>query len=741
MSKPLKIVLAILGGFVALLIVAAIALPLLFDPNHFRAQISATVNDEYHRKLELGDIKLSVFPWLRVRVSQVTLGNAEGFGSEPFAQVGELDVGVKLMPLLFDRQLQASTLSLSGLRLHLQKNAKGVTNWADLTTSKDEDKTPKPQKSEGEGFALKGVNVSGIEISDAALDYSDAQAGKHYSVDHLSLKTGTLKPGQPVDVTLALALDSKAPQAHVELKLGGTLVTDVAAKTYAVKDLKLDADLSGAAVPGGKQKVALRGDARYDQGQGSAQLSKASLQAAGVTLETEISGSGLNGDAPKLSGPIIIKPFKPREALTQLGIKLPETADKAALSDASLKAQYNGDFKSAALSGLTLDLDQTKLSGSLNIRDFATQAIEFALQADQLDVDRYLPPKKAAESGSAGGDPATARTALNATKLPGDALNALNVNGSVEIGTLKASGLQLSNVRLKLSGAKGAPKQQELSAKLYGGQIAATTKVSGKSYGVNAQLQSLNVEPFLKDLTGKDKLSGVGSLKLSVTGNGATVGELRRTLNGDVSLNLQNGAVKGFNLGQMLRDAQATFAGQASSAQSKSTKETDFAAVSASGKIVNGILKSDSLDARSPLLRMSGSGEIDLVNETINYTAKPTVVENSEGQGGKDLSALRGLTIPVQLSGSLYDPQVRLAVGDALKQKATAAIQQQLGSHADEIQQKLKDKLGDNLGGVLGNLLGGKKAETQTPPAQPAPAQPPPAQPTPEQTQPQKPGT
>jgi AsmA protein len=712
MSKPLKIFLGVAGGLVILLIAALVAAAMLFDANNFRGKMAAEVNDRYHRQLEVGNIKLSVFPWLRIKVSAVKLGNAEGFGKEPFAEVGELDVGVGLLPLIFAQRVQARTISLSGLRLNLEKNAKGENNWSDLAEG---DKSKQDEPKDNQGFALKDIDISGIELKDAALNYSDAQAGKHYSVEHLDLKTGKLKQGKPFDVEIALALASKAPDAQVALKIKGTMLADADSKTYSISDLKLGADLAGGAVPSGKQSITLSGNAEYNQASGSGSFNKGELQAAGITVNIDISGSGLAGDAPKLSGPIKIKTFNPREVLEKLGVKSLDTADKSALKEASLSAQYNGDFKSAALSGLSLSLDQTNIAGNLTLRDFSTQAIDFSLKADKLDADRYLAPKS---DKMADGPSAAKKAELNGIKIPSDMLNALNLNGTLDVGTLKLSGVTMSNVRLKLSGAKDSPKQQEISANLYGGQIKANTRVNGRSYAVNTQLQGLNTGPFLKDFVGKDSVSGLGNLSLDVTGAGATVGDVRRTLNGAVSFNLQNGSVKGFNLGQVIRNGQALLSGQQTTAKDNAVQQTDFATFSAAGKIVNGILKSDTLDAKSPLLRLSGAGEIDLINETINYVAKPTIVETSQGQGGKELDALRGLTVPIQLSGNLYAPQYQVMVNDVLKQQATAQLQKQLEQHHDEIQQKLKEKLGDDLGSALSNLLGGRSAPAQ--PSQPA---------------------
>ncbi len=721
MNKPLKIILGIVGAVIALVVVALAAAVMMFDPNSFRGKLSSEVKDRYHRELDVGDIKLSVFPWLRVKIANVKVSNAEGFGKDPFAQVGELNLGVRLLPLLQDRKVEATTIELSDLTLNLEKNAKGESNWDDFTKA-DDKKNEDKDKDKSSSIELKNVNISGVDLKNVTLHYSDEKSGKRYAVDHLNFKTGELKAGKPFDVESSLALSSKSPEALIDLKLASTVLPNFDAKTYSLQNLKLIADLSGGAVPGGKQSVQLTGNAFLDQAKGTLLLSKAELQAAGITLNTEITGTGLTGDAPRLSGPIKIKSFSPRDVMSKLGMKPMVTADKDALSAMSLNAQYVGSFKSAALSGLALNLDQTAITGNLNINDFSSKAISFALKADKLDADRYMAPK--AEKSKSSSDPAgdaAKKAALNATKIPSDALNALNVNGTLDIGSLKASGVSMSNVHLKLSGSKDSPKQQEISANLYGGQIKATTRVNGKNYAVNTQLQGLNAAPFLKDLVGKDPVSGVGNLNLDVTANGATVGDVRRSLNGSVNFALQNGAVKGFNLGQIIRKAQALYSGQLPTAQAATDQQTDFATFSAAGKFVNGILKTDTLDAKSPLLRLTGAGEINLVDETINYIAKPTVVETSQGQGGKELDTLRGVTIPIELTGSMYAPKYHVMFGDIAKQQATKQLQKQFDSHQEEIQKKLNEKLGDKLGGELGGALG-KLFGSKTPPAQTAPA-------------------
>lgn len=796
MAKPLKIVLIVLGTVLALFVGVAVAVPLLFDPNDYRAQITGAAKDATGRELTLGDIKLSVFPWVAVRLADVSLGNAAGFGTEPFATVGEADVSVKLLPLLLDRRIEIGTVTLAGLSLNLMKNAEGKDNWSDLSKPDETPEEPKPEQPAGESaFDLKSLNVGGIVIEDANLSYSDAQAGKSYKVEHLNLKTGALAVGNPVDLSLALAVISTAPQMRADITLdsqldadmdnqlykldalkltvkaddsqgmkadialdGGKSAVDLKAQTVSVdglntqikaamKDLKADLALSGnlagkldtqvfdiaglkldgkaagKSIPGGEQPFSLSGGAmNFDAKQGTMKIVGAVLQAAGLHISTDIAGEGLLGEEPKLHGPIKLQKFSPREVMTKLGIKPPETADPTVLKEMAFSADFAGGTKSATLKNMKLTMDQTTASGQVNIKDFATQAIEFAFKVDQLDADRYMAPKPAEGSVKEAPVKDGKKPDIAKIELPAKTLDDLNVQGTLDVGLLKASGIKLSNAQVKLAGGKGQVKTQTVSAKLYGGSIGLDhrfTPGAKPQYQFKTSLNTLNAAPFLKDFLGKDYVSGLANFSLNAGGNGLKVGDLLRTLNGDTGFKVENGAVKGFNLASIIRKSKAMLAGNLQY-QETEPQQSDFSVFSGSAKIVNGIIKADTLSAAAPLFRLTGAGEIDLVNQTINYLAKPTIVETSKADDGKDFGELKGLTIPVKLSGSLFAPSYKVDLQEALKQKAMAKVNEKVEENKAKIQQKINDKLGEGLNKLFAPRNKAAPAPAAEPEAAPA---------------------
>lgn len=856
MAKPLKIFLAVVGAVVVLVVGAVVIAASLFDPNDYRGKITEAVKQQTGRDLQLGDIKLSVFPWLKVRLSDVSFSNAPGFGDAPMAQIKEAAVGVQLLPLLLDKKVRASSVTLDGLRLELAKNAEGVTNWAELIKPED----PNAPPEQAGPIKMEDVDIAGITLTDAFVTYRDAQTQQVYRLEKLNLATGALKPGKPMDIDLTLKAIGEAQKLSADivfsstvmadlvtqratldalklslkaqgegqtldltlaanvaanlqtqavdldgLKLNfkaamkdlsaegllvgrvladmskqsvdvdglkldfktqmkdqsaeGTLVGDVLAdlakksvsiaglkldfkaamkdlaaqgvlstnlkagldsKRYELAGLNLDATATGAAVPGGKQALKLSGNAAYDGAAGTMKFSDGKIGAAGLNIATSIIGEGLSGDTPRLSGPISIAAFNPRELLKALGHADIKTNDPKVLNSLSLSTRYSGSFKSARFEDLKLKLDDTNVAGSLAVRDFATQAMEFALKLDRIDADRYLAPAEPKPAAPAGPSAEKSKD-LNATEIPVAALEKLNASGTLDVGELKLKGATLKDVRLKVDGPKGSAKTVKLDAKAYGGQISTSTRISPGArpdYALNTSLSSMQLSPLLLNFAGKDLVSGLGNIKFDITSSGKTVGDARRALNGELALNFENGAVKGFNLGQIIRKGQSLLRG--TTYTETEPQQTDFTAITFAAKIINGVLKSDQLNAASPLFRLAGSGEIDLVNETLNYLASPTIVGSAKGQGGKGLEELAGLTIPIKLTGSLFAPKYKLDLESAFKQKAGDELRGKvadklLGGEAGkpvsdtELKAKAGEKLNKEIGRGLEKLFGGKK--------------------------------
>ncbi len=115
---------------------------------------------------------------------------------------------------------------------------------------------------------------------------------------------------------------------------------------------------------------------------------------------------------------------------------------------------------------------------------------------------------------------------------------------------------------------------------------------------------------------------------------------------------------------------------------------------------------------KSPLLRVSGEGDVNLKTDNINYLLRAVLVDSSKGQMGKERDQLHGVTVPIRIKGATSAPKYSLDLTAAIKENAGAKLeekkaeaQQKLEEKKQEVQQKLEKKAGDALSESLKKLF------------------------------------
>ena len=338
-----------------------------------------------------------------------------------------------------------------------------------------------------------------------------------------------------------------------------------------------------------------------------------------------------------------------------------------------------------------------QLGGTLNSNRFESQGeaslagttprIQATARFDELDLNRLLAPAK----GAAAAPPvAPAAAAPAATPVQLDALKAVDGSLDFAAGTLVLRQYRVGDAKVQATLDQGTLNVTRLTGRAWGGSIVASgsAKAQGPRIAVKLTADGVDVNALLEDVAGKDLLEGTGHVVADLSTSGASLGALRSRLAGSVALQVRNGAVKGINLAQSLRQAKAALALKKDALSSASSAEkTDFSELTASARIADGVASSDDLDLKSPFLRVRGSGRLDIGRGQIDYVARVSVVESARGQGGAELAALRGITVPVALTGPF----------DAIKWQI-----QWSGVAAQAIEQQLKNRLADELGKRLG---------------------------------------
>lgn len=770
--KALKYVLIAFGVLVVLVIGVVAYVSATFDPNQYKPQIVKAVKDRTQRTLTLdGDIRLSFWPSIGAKVGKAAL--SERGSDKPFAAIDEVRVAVKLIPLL-SKQVVVDTVVVKGLRANFIKTRDGKTNIDDLVGAPPPAKQSGPES--GGGDADFKVDIARVEVSDAAIQYVDQAAGAKYALSRLNLETGRIAPGVPTDVELSVHAQGDKPTLNLQTALKTRLTFDPGEQRVALEGLDLDAKGDAAQFKGltasangdidvrgaSKELTASRlvvsvsgkqagGDLKLKLEAPKLAVTQKKVSGERVTLEAALSDAsmklnaraeipGLEGDAKafkvsqvtalmdlerqgmtvkaKLASPVTGSVEAQRVEFPKLNASINIKDPK--LPKGPIEATITGtaamDFmKQVASFVFKTRVDESNIDGRVGLAKFTPPAYTFDINVDKLDADRYFPKgdgkapasKPAPGSGGKAGE----------QPLDFSALKGLNANGSLKIGQLKAANVTASNVRIDVKAANGKLDVSPLSANLYRGSLNGSASIEAAQtpvISVRQALSGVDIGPLLRDAAEFDTLEGRGNVTLNVTGRGGTVSALKKALNGTAAVKLADGAIKGIDIAGTLRDVKSklgTLRGQHTQSASGSQK-TDFSELSGTFNIKNGVARNNDLQGKSPLLRLTGEGEVDIGQELINYLIKASVVATSKGQGGRDVSDLTGITVPVRLTGSFARPSYSIdfsgVAGDLAKREIQRQLERRLGGGTEPKEGAAPsspsggDSLKDQLKGLFG---------------------------------------
>ena len=385
----------------------------------------------------------------------------------------------------------------------------------------------------------------------------------------------------------------------------------------------------------------------------------------------------------------------------------------------NVRIDLKSDGEKLSLNPLSAKIDDSQVNAKVGVTRYNDPVYNFDVNIDKLDADKYI-------TKTSGGEKASGDTPIDLS-----ALKKLNATGEAKIGWLKLANVKTENVNLGLKADGGVATLSPFSANLYQGSMVGTLKVDARAtpnIAFKQAMKSVNVGPLLVDAIKNDMLSGTGTVNIDVTTQGNTVGALKKGLLGNVALNLADGSIKGVDIAGGIRDMKnkVNIFKSKDAADADKNKKTDFSELTATFDIKNGVAHNEDLAMKAPILRLAkgdSKGDIDIGNEKINYTAKPTIVKSLKGQGGAELDSLSGIAIPVKISGTFAAPKYGVdyaAVGTALAQ--SKLLDKVGGDKADALKGALSGDPKEALKGLLG-----KKKPADAVPTDPNAAPAPPA--------------
>ena len=646
MNRPVKILTWLLATIIALFAIVAITLFLFFDANDFREDISVAVKDRTGREFVIeGDVSISLFPWLAVEVGSARLGNAPGFGDEPFARFENAEMSVQVMPLLLRREIAVGTIAVDSLVLNLEENRQG-NNWDDLAA----EESAAPEETAGDTAVEADVDVAGIRFSNATIRYLDAGSDSRYSLGEADLAIGTIS-GQGGD-----------------LEIDGFSVTGVLEGVVSTPT-EFSIETKGIALQTAEQVVTMQ---------------PVEMSMLGMDISAAVEPFSYAGDVEPVAK-IEVAAFSPRTLMELFDAEAPETADPSVLSSVVIDATAAVKATAIQLSDVNIELDDTTFRGALAVPLTETGAYQMDLKADRIDLGRYMEPSSdAAESED---------TETAPVEIPSELIAPLKVRGSLTVEAATFDAIEFNNVELGLNIGGGRLRLHPVSADLFGGKYSGDVRidVSGAtpSLSLDEKIEGVNLADLAAAMFEQDNITGTigGAFKLG--GRGEDMAAIQRSLGGNMSFELVDGTYEGTDIWYELRKARAKLR-QEVPPEPELPARTKFSSVTASGVVQNGVMQNDDFFAELPFMQLRGKGSVDLVAATIDYGMTARVLERPESMTGVTQEELDDFTeaeIPLKITGPLDSPSVRPDFDKLLRDKVE-----------EEIEDKIKDKLKDIFG-------------------------------------------
>ena len=678
MGRIIKYFLYAIGGLIALVLIVGIAFALLFDANDYRENIAAQVEDSTGRELVIeGDLDVSLFPWLAVEIGKSRLGNAAGFGDEPFASFDRARLSVRLLPLLLRREIVVGAAEIEALIVNLEVNSKGVNNWQDLAEQGE-------AEVDGESVATapaRTLDIAGIEINDAVFNYVDRQLNEKYRLADLNVTTSSVSAGRPIDIRGSFSFEAQPADVSGTVELESVLAFDDNAATISLSDFAISGDVSGLGeVPTSFSLSAP--EILLQTGDETADIGSIEVSVLGIDLRADVAVFSYAG-SPSPNATISIDAFSPRSLMQTLNIEAPETADPAALGRLIVDANVAVTENRISLSELVLVLDETTFRGELVVPRDAGGTFRLDLAADSIDLNRYMAP--------AGDATATGASAADApVEIPADLIRAVNARGNLTLEQATMGAMQFQNVVVVLNAANDSLRIHPISAEFFDGTYSGDIRINAAGsvpvLSVNEQISNVSLTSLGRAMFEVDKLTGTIDGSFQLSGRGNDMAQIQRTLRGDMSFTLKDGTWEGIDVWYELRRARAIFR-QEAPPEPVLPARTRFSEVRATGKVTDGVLRNDDFFAELPFMRLNGHGSVDMPAASIDYSLSARVFDRPEFMqdvAPEELEDLTRVAIPLRISGPLASPKIGIDLEELLEDQIREELE-------DTIKDKLKD--------------------------------------------------
>lgn len=208
MSRSLKIILFALGGFVGLLVLAALALLFFVDANVYKPRLVATASEALGMEVSVdGRLGIGFFPGLHLTLED---GHIRNRGTD-LISARRARLGIELLPLL-QKKIRFDKITLNRPAISIERDRDGKFNF---------------QKLEVSDKSLPVLDLAKVSFSDGTIVYTDQQSGQGFEAANCNLDLRRLWLPGGARPDLMKRLSFTAQLACGEIRKNGFTVSDL----------------------------------------------------------------------------------------------------------------------------------------------------------------------------------------------------------------------------------------------------------------------------------------------------------------------------------------------------------------------------------------------------------------------------------------------------------------------------------------------------------------------------------
>ncbi|MGA2571859.1 MAG: AsmA family protein [Terracidiphilus sp.] len=192
----MKRILKIAGICVAVLVVVLVAVPFFVPVNRFRPMIEDQASQALGRKVQIGDLSLSLLTG-SVSAQNLSIADDPKFSGSAFLQAKAVKIGVKIMPLIFSKSLEVTGVTVENPEVTLLQNPQGQWNYSSLGGA---------QPAGAQTATAPSFVIQKLTLKDGRISIGSTRSQKRSVYDHVDVESSNVSMTSSFPLTVTAAL-------------------------------------------------------------------------------------------------------------------------------------------------------------------------------------------------------------------------------------------------------------------------------------------------------------------------------------------------------------------------------------------------------------------------------------------------------------------------------------------------------------------------------------------------------